>query len=172
MELIELIRDVADFPKKGIVFKDITPLVGHPGALKETADRLAKPFLDEEIDMVAGVESRGFIFGTMLAERLGAGFIPIRKPGKLPFNKISRTYGLEYGTAGIEIHTDALTRGQKVLMVDDLLATGGTMQAACELIKELGGTIVACTFVVELAFLPGREKLSEYNVHSLIRVED
>jgi adenine phosphoribosyltransferase len=170
-EIVSLIRDIPDFPKKGIIFKDITPMLGNAAALVEAADRLAEPFRDKGVDLVAGVESRGFIFGTMVAERLGAGFIPIRKPGKLPYEKISRSYGLEYGTATIEIHTDALQKGQKILMLDDLLATGGTMQAACELISHLGGEIVGCAFVVELCFLPGREKLKGYPVHTLVQVD-
>ncbi|MFP4106667.1 MAG: adenine phosphoribosyltransferase [Phycisphaerae bacterium] len=172
MDLEKLIRDVPDFPKKGIVFKDITPLLSHPEALKETADRMAEPFRNAGIEQVAGVESRGFIFGTMLADRLDAGFIPIRKPGKLPAEKISRTYGLEYGTATIEIHTDAVSHpGQKILMVDDLLATGGTMEAACHLIEKLGGEIAGVTFLIELGFLPGREKLAEYDVRTLMTVD-
>lgn len=169
-DIAALIRDIPDFPKEGIIFKDITPLLGNAEALVATADLLAEPFRDKGVDLVAGIESRGFIFGTMIAERLGAGFVPIRKPGKLPAETISRSYDLEYGTATIEIHTDAIQRGQKVLMVDDLLATGGTMQAACEVVEELGGDIVGCSFVVELAFLPGREKISAYPVHSLMQV--
>jgi adenine phosphoribosyltransferase len=170
VDLSSLIRDVPDFPKKGIVFKDITPLLGNAEALVQTADALAEPFRDKGVDMIAGVESRGFIFATMIAERLGAGFIPIRKPGKLPAEKIGRTYGLEYGTATIEIHTDAVKQGQKVLMVDDLLATGGTMSAACELVSHLGGDIVGCAFLVELCFLPGREKIGDYDIHTLLQV--
>ena len=171
MELEQYIRDVKDFPKRGIVFKDITPLLAHPSALRETADRMAEPFRDKGVELVSGIESRGFIFGTMIAERLGAGFVPIRKPGKLPHKKIGRTYGLEYGTAGIEIHIDAIARGQKVLMVDDLLATGGTMEAACELVEQLGGDIVGISFVIELGFLDGRDKLGAYDVRTLIPVD-
>ncbi len=170
-DIATLIRDIPDFPKKGIIFKDITPLLGDAAALVKTADLLCEPFRDKGVDLVAGVESRGFIFATMIAERLGAGFVPIRKPGKLPAEKISRSYGLEYGTATIEIHTDAIKPGQKVLMIDDLLATGGTMQAACELVSHLGGEIVGCSFVVELCFLPGREKISEYEIHTLLKVD-
>jgi adenine phosphoribosyltransferase len=170
-DIATLIRDIPDFPKKGIIFKDITPLLGDAEALVQTAELLCKPFRDKGVDLVAGVESRGFIFATMIAERLGAGFVPIRKPGKLPAEKISRSYGLEYGTATIEIHTDAIKPGQKVLMIDDLLATGGTMQAACELVSHLGGEIVGCSFVVELCFLPGREKISQYDVHALLQVQ-
>ena len=168
IDIAQLIRDVPDFPKEGIIFKDITPLLAHPEAMKEIADRLAEPFKDKGIDAVAGIEARGWIFAPLLAERLGAAFVPVRKPGKLPYKKISRSYGLEYGTNTIEIHTDAIEPGQKVLMVDDLLATGGTMVAACELIEELGGIIAACSFVIELSFLPGREKLSKYKVSTLL----
>jgi adenine phosphoribosyltransferase len=169
-DIASLIRDVPDFPKKGIVFKDITPMLGDAEALVEAADAMAEPFRDKGVDLVAGIESRGFIFGTMIAERLNAGFIPIRKPGKLPHEKIGRTYGLEYGTATIEIHTDSLKPGQKILMVDDLLATGGTMDAACQLVSHLGGEIVGCTFVIELCFLPGREKIKDYDVRTLLQV--
>ncbi len=171
MDLAGFIRDVPDFPKKGIVFKDITPLLGNAEALRTCSDRLAEPFTDKGVDLVAGVESRGFIFGSMVADRLGAGFVPIRKAGKLPYEKISRTYGLEYGTASIEIHTDAIGQDKKVLMVDDLLATGGTMAAACELIEHLGGEIAGVAFVVELDFLPGREKLSKYDVQTLLHYD-
>jgi adenine phosphoribosyltransferase len=171
IDIATLIRDVPDFPQKGIIFKDITPLLADPAAMKETADRLAAPYADKAIDLVAGVEARGWIFAPLLAERLGAGFVPIRKPGKLPYKKISRSYGLEYGRATIEIHTDAIKPGQRVLMIDDLLATGGTMTASCELIEELGGEVVACAFVVELCFLPGREKLKKYDVFTLLEVK-
>lgn len=170
VDIAAFIRDVPDFPKKGIMFKDITPLLNDAQGLKETADQLAEPYRQQQVDLVAGVESRGFIFGTQLAERLDVGFVPIRKPGKLPYRKISRTYGLEYGTATIEIHTDAIHKGQRVLMVDDLLATGGTMSAACDLVEELGGEVVACAFVIELTFLPGRDHLQGYTVDSLLKV--
>ena len=169
-DIAKIIRDIPDFPKKGIIFKDITPLLADPKAMKETTDQLAKIFQDTGITAVAGVEARGFIFGPLIAERLGVGFIPIRKPGKLPYKKIARTYGLEYGRATIEIHTDAVSNADKVLMVDDLLATGGTMQAACELVEELGAEIAACAFVVELSFLPGRKVLHKYPVHTLLKV--
>lgn len=168
IDIAQFIRDIPDFPKEGIIFKDITPLLANPEVMKEIADRLAGPFKDKGIDTVAGIEARGWIFAPLLAERLGAAFVPVRKPGKLPYKKISRTYGLEYGTNTIEIHTDAIKSGQKVLMMDDLLATGGTMLAACELIEELGGIIAACTFVIELSFLPGREKLRKYEVSTLL----
>jgi adenine phosphoribosyltransferase len=170
INLASYIRDIPDFPKKGILFKDITPLLACPKALKETADRLAEPFHRKKVEVVAGVEARGWVFGALLAERLGAGFAPIRKPGKLPYTKISRTYGLEYGSNTIEIHTDAIREGQTVLMVDDLLATGGTMAAACDLVEQLGGKIVGCAFVVELCFLPGRDKLRNYEVFTLLKI--
>ncbi|MBN1943725.1 MAG: adenine phosphoribosyltransferase [Phycisphaerae bacterium] len=171
IDIASHIRDVPDFPKKGIVFKDITPLLSHPDAMRQTADALAATFAGRKIDQVAGVEARGWIFGALLAERLKAGFVPIRKPGKLPYKKISRTYGLEYGTNTIEIHTDAIQPGQSVLMVDDLLATGGTMSAACDLVKQLGGEIAACAFVIELCFLPGRKALKDYEIHTLLQVQ-
>jgi adenine phosphoribosyltransferase len=170
MDITPYIRDVPDFPKKGIIFKDITPLLACPRAMKDTSDALAEAFRDRDVDLVAGVEARGWIFGSLVAERLGAGFVPIRKPGKLPYKKISRTYGLEYGTNTIEVHTDAVKPGQQVLMVDDLLATGGTMAAACNLVKELGGHVTACAFVIELCFLPGREVLKDYEIHTLLPI--
>jgi len=171
IDIAPIIRDVPDFPKEGIVFKDITPLLTNPAAMKDIADRLAELFADKQIDLVAGIEARGWIFAPLLAERLGAGFVPIRKPGKLPYKKISRSYGLEYGTNTIEVHTDAVQAGQRVLMVDDLLATGGTMVAACELIEELGGQIAGVAFVIELSFLPGRAKLDKYDVTTLVQFD-
>ncbi|MGA2265674.1 MAG: adenine phosphoribosyltransferase [Phycisphaerae bacterium] len=171
MELQKFIRDVRDFPKKGIVFKDITPLLANPGALAVAVDRLVAPYASCGVEVVTGIESRGFIFGALAAQRLGAGFVPFRKPGKLPYKTVRQSYQLEYGTDAIEIHRDAISPGQKVLMVDDLLATGGTMAAACELVKQLGGKIVGVAFVIELSFLHGREKLKDYPVHSLIKVE-
>lgn len=171
-DIASFIRDVPDFPKTGIIFKDITPLLACPTAMKETADALAALVAGKEIDLIAGIEARGWIFGPLLAERLGVGFVPIRKPGKLPYKKISRTYGLEYGTNTIEIHTDAVQPGQKVLMTDDLLATGGTMAAACDLVKQLGGEIAACAFVIELCFLPGREVLKDYETHTLLKISE
>ncbi|HDY66128.1 MAG TPA: adenine phosphoribosyltransferase [Phycisphaerae bacterium] len=171
IDIASIIRDIPDFPKEGIIFKDITPLLGDPEAMRQTADRLAAPFLERDIDAVCGVEARGWIFGALLAERLAAAFVPIRKPGKLPYKKIARTYDLEYGTNTIEIHIDAIQPGQKVLMVDDLLATGGTMAAACGLIEELGGEVVACAFVIELCFLSGRQKLGNYEIFTLLEVK-
>ncbi len=172
MDLEQYIRDVPDFPKPGIVFKDITPLLADPEALADTVTQLVEPYALVGVDLVVGVESRGFIFGTLVAQRLGVGFVPIRKPGKLPSATISESYELEYGTDSIEIHADALAPGQKVLMVDDLLATGGTAEAACKLVKKLGGEIVGAAFVIELSFIPGRAKLDALGVstHALIDV--
>lgn len=164
------IRDVPDFPKKGILFKDITPLLQNPQGLKETIAAMAKSVDPKTFDVVCGIESRGFIFGTALAHHLGKGFIPIRKPGKLPWKTASESYELEYGTDRIEIHVDAVTPGQGVLMVDDLLATGGTMEAALKLVRRIGGRPVACSFVIELGFLNGRKRLGEVPTHALMQV--
>lgn len=165
------LRDIPDFPKKGIIFKDITPLLSDPSALALAVELLANPFRGKGIDVVVGAESRGFIFGIAVAQCLAAGFVPIRKPGKLPAKTIRATYDLEYGTDSLEVHADAIKPGQKVLMVDDLLATGGTMRACCDLIKTLGGNIVGITFLIELMFLHGRDRLKEYNVTSVIKVD-
>jgi len=165
----KLIRDVPDFPKRGIVFKDITPLLQDPRGLGETLDRMQEGVADHEYDIVCGIESRGFLFGAALAARTGKGFVPIRKPGKLPWKTAAESYELEYGSDSIEIHTDAASRGQRMLMVDDLLATGGTMAAALKLVRRIGGIPVACSFVIELEFLGGRRKLGEIPVHSLVR---
>ena len=162
------IRDVPDFPKEGILFKDITPLLQSPEGLKKSIDLLAELVDPASYDVVCGIESRGFIFGTALANQIGKGFVPIRKPGKLPRKTESESYELEYGTDTIEIHTDATKHGQRFLMVDDLLATGGTMAAALTLARRIGATPVACAFVIELGFLPGREKLGDVPAHSLI----
>ncbi len=174
MDLNAYIRDIPDFPKPGIVFKDITPLLASPEALSETIGRLCEPVESENVQVVTGVESRGFIFGTAVAQALGVGFVPIRKPGKLPGETVSETYELEYGTDTVEIHADAVSPGQRVLMVDDLLATGGTMAAACGLVRKLGGEIISSSFVIELAFLSGRKKLEDagVTVRSLIEVSD
>ena len=162
------IRDIPDFPKPGILFKDITPLVKDPASLRLAVHQLLHPFLGQEITAVAGMEARGFIFGSLVAWELGVSFIPLRKPGKLPYDVQSISYDLEYGSAALEVHTDALKPGDKVLLVDDLLATGGTARASCELIESLGAELVACAFVVELDALGGREKLGSYVVHSLL----
>lgn len=170
--LERLIRNVPDFPKPGIIFKDITPLLADPAAMRETVDALIAPFADRRVDTVVGVESRGFIFGSLVADRLNAGFVPVRKPGKLPAETFSETYELEYGTDSVEIHTDAIAEGAHVLMIDDLLATGGTMAAACRLVEKLGAKVSGVAFVIELDFLHGRDRLDGYEIHSLIRVAD
>ena len=170
MNLERYIRDVPDFPRKGILFKDITPLLADPAAMREACDRLAAPFAGKGVAKVVGIESRGFLFGAPVAERLGAGLVPIRKPGKLPAETVRQRYELEYGTDEIEIHADAIAPGEKVLMLDDLLATGGTMAAACDLVGQLGGEIIGVAFVIELCFLHGRDKLADYDVHALIPV--
>jgi adenine phosphoribosyltransferase len=162
------IRDIPDFPKKGIVFKDITPLLGHPPAFGTVIEQMALWFPAGAIDTVAAAEARGFIFGAPLALRLGAGFVPIRKPGKLPSATLALEYQLEYGTDRLEVHTDALAPGRRILLVDDVLATGGTMRACCDLVKQTGATVVACAFALELGFLKGRERLAPFQVMSVI----
>ena len=162
------IRDVPDFPKPGIVFKDITPLLQSPEGLQEAIDGLAALYDPDGYDVVCGIESRGFIFGTALAHSLGKGFVPIRKPGKLPWKTASESYDLEYGSDTIEIHEDAVNPGQRVLLVDDLLATGGTMSAALKLVRRIGGKAVGCAFVIELRFLNGRSRLGDTPARSLV----
>ena len=168
IDLRQFIRLVPDFPKPGIGFRDITPLLANPAALDQAVAQLAEPYRQRNIDIVAAVESRGFIFGAAVARQLQAGFVPIRKPGKLPAATASATYELEYGTDTIEIHTDAISPGQRVLLVDDLLATGGTMAAACQLVQGLGGQIVAIAFLIELTFLHGRQRLPDHEILTLI----
>lgn len=168
MDLKPYIRDIPDFPKPGIVFKDIAPLLGNPDAFATVTDTLAAKFQSAKLDYIAGIESRGFIFGAALANALKVGFIPLRKPGKLPYKTIRREYSLEYGTDAIEVHEDALQSGKRVLLVDDLLATGGTAAAASALLREIGADLVGVAFVVELAFLQGRTKLKEEKVFSLL----
>lgn len=164
------IRDIVDFPKKGIIFRDITTAVKDKEALRRIVDFLTEKFKDKDIDYVAAVESRGFIFGSALAYNLNAGFILVRKPGKLPAKTISEEYSLEYGTDKIEIHEDAIEKGKNVLVIDDLLATGGTVNACCKLIKKTGANIVGCAFVIELSDLKGREKLpKDIDVISMIK---
>ena len=162
------IRDIPDFPIPGIIFKDITPLVKDPAALKLAMHQLMQPFLGKDITAVAGMEARGFIFGSLVAWEMGLPFIPLRKPGKLPYDVQSVSYDLEYGSATLEAHSDAFENADRVLLIDDLLATGGTAKASCELIEKLGAKVVACAFVVELDFLGGRNKLGDYEVHSLL----
>ena len=171
IDLKRFIRDVPDWPKKGILFRDITPLLLNPKAFAATIDALCADFTDAGIEYVAAVEARGFIFGSAVAEKLGAGFVPIRKKGKLPWQTESITYDLEYGTDTLQVHSDAVKDGGKVLMVDDLLATGGTMAAACKLIEKIGGTVAGIVFLVELADLLGRGKISDYKVVSIISYE-
>lgn len=168
MDLAALIRDVPDFPQPGVLFKDITTLLRDPAGFRAGVDRLTAAFVADRIDVVVGLESRGFIFGAPLAYRLGTGFVPIRKYGKLPADRIHVEYELEYGSAAFEIHTDAVKPGQRVLIVDDLLATGGTARAAVDLIERLGGEVVACAFLIELAFLHGRDRLPGRRLVSLI----
>lgn len=166
--LKKLIREVPDFPKPGILFYDITTLLKDPAGLTELADGLVARYADNPPDVVLGIEARGFIFGPLMAARLGTGFIPVRKPGKLPAEKSRISYDLEYGQDTLEIHTDAVVEGQRVLIVDDLLATGGTARATCDLVEQLGGKIHGLSFIVELTFLPGRERLSGYDVHAVL----
>jgi adenine phosphoribosyltransferase len=162
------IREVPDFPKPGILFYDITTLLREPAAFAEVIDRMAEPVKDAGIDLVVGMESRGVIFAAPLAYKLGAGFVPVRKLGKLPADTIEVEYDLEYGTATLEVHRDAIETGQRVLIVDDLLATGGTVLGTIELVRRLGGEIAGLSFLVELTALNGREKLSEFAIHTLI----
>ncbi len=167
-DLKAFIRDIPDFPKPGILFKDITPLLKDSAALADTIDRLEDLISGKPCEAIVGIESRGFLFGTALALQMGLGFIPVRKPGQLPHETVSASYELEYGTDSIEIHKDALAKGQNVVIVDDLLATGGTMTACCRLMESLGVKVSSCIFVIELAFLKGREKLEGHEIKSLI----
>jgi adenine phosphoribosyltransferase len=167
-DLKKKIRDVPDFPKPGIVFKDITPLLGDAVALRRATDMLVVLCDDRSVDKVAGIESRGFILASIVATRLGVGFVPVRKPGKLPAKTVAASYELEYGTDSLEVHADAISAGERVLIVDDVIATGGTAQAAADLVEKLGGEVSAYAFLVELAFLNGRERLAGHDVLSLI----
>jgi adenine phosphoribosyltransferase len=171
LELCSWIRDIPDFPKPGILFKDITPLLASPAGLSLAVEFLTQPFRDKHIDIVVGAESRGFIFGTAVARNLSAGFVPIRKPGKLPARKLSMTYDLEYGTDTLEIHADAIKAGQRVLLLDDLLATGGTMRACCDLVEKLGGQIIGVAVLIELLGLEGRARLHDWPVHCVLSYE-
>jgi adenine phosphoribosyltransferase len=164
-----IIRSVPDFPKAGILFYDITTLLQDPAGLRASIDGLASPFTGAGIDVVVGIESRGFIFGAAVADRLGAGFIPVRKPGKLPSKTVRQTYALEYGTDSLEMHEDAVTQGQRVLVVDDLLATGGTARATADLIERVGGEVHAFAFLIELLALNGRAKLGNHQIHSVLQ---
>ena len=169
MDFKSFIRDVPNFPKDGIIFKDITPLLQSPEMLNKTTEALVQLVNGQKIDKVVGIESRGFIFGPLLASKLNAGFVPIRKPGKLPSTTLSETYDLEYGTDTLEIHTDSIQKGDMVLIHDDVLATGGTASAACKLVEKLGGTIVQCNFLIEITFLEGISKIEDYEAKSLLK---
>jgi adenine phosphoribosyltransferase len=169
IRLKQLIRDIPDFPKPGILFRDITPLLADASGLALSVELLANPFRGKNVDLVVGAESRGFIFGTAVACCLSAGFVLVRKPGKLPHKKVSRTYDLEYGQDTLEMHADAIVAGQRVLVVDDVLATGGTMKASCELVEHLGGKIVGVAVLTELVALGGRQKVGQYEVHSVLQ---
>ena len=168
MNLENYIRDIQDFPKPGIGFKDITPLLSNPEATSTCLELLASTLADKKINKVIGVESRGFFFGILLAQKLNAGFVPVRKPKKLPFETISASYELEYGTDTLEMHIDAIQKGDKVLIHDDVLATGGTAKAVCELVEQLGGEIVQMNFLMELSFLNGREKLGNKEIFAAL----
>jgi adenine phosphoribosyltransferase len=171
LDLRAFIRDIPDFPKPGIVFRDITPLMADAGALDEAVRRLAEVARPLRPDVVVAAEARGFLLGAALARELGAGFVLARKPGKLPYETVRAEYMLEYGTDALEVHSDAMAHGARVLVHDDLLATGGTAKALCELAEQLGGVVVGCGFLIELAFLRGRERLKGYDVHALLRDE-
>jgi adenine phosphoribosyltransferase len=168
MDLAKMIRDVPDFPKEGIVFKDITTLIKEPQAFKQVVDILAEHYAGQQIDLVVAVEARGYIFGAPVAYQLGAGFIPVRKVGKLPAETVREEYELEYGTDSVEMHRDAIEPGQKVLIVDDLIATGGSAAATARLVERLGGEVVGIAFLIELGFLSGVDKLKGYDVFTII----
>ena len=169
MDLEKIIRDVPDFPQEGIIFKDITTLLKDKDAFKHTIDMMVEKYRDQKIDKIIGIESRGFIFGGAVAYLLGIGFVPARKPGKLPAEKISESYTLEYGSNTLELHTDAVEEGERVVIIDDLLATGGTAAAVAKLVERLKGNVIGIEFLIELEFLKGIEKLEGYNVHSYLR---
>jgi adenine phosphoribosyltransferase len=169
--LTALIRDIPDFPEPGIIFKDITPVLADGPAFATLVDALAEPFLEVGVDKVAGIEARGFTLATPVAERLGAGFIPVRKPGKLPYETVREDYALEYGTDSLEIHTDAAAKGEKVLLVDDVIATGGTAAAAIRLLRKIGADVVGFSVFIELAFLDGAQKLDGVPFHALVKYD-
>jgi adenine phosphoribosyltransferase len=171
LQLADYIRAIPDFPKPGILFRDITPLLAHPAAFRRAVVDMANPFRGDKIDVVAAAEARGFIFAAPVALELNAALVPIRKPGKLPFDTASFSYDLEYGKDTLEIHTDAIAPGSKVLVLDDLLATGGTVEACCRLVEKAGGVVAGCAFVIELAGLNGAERIARYKTVSLVRYE-
>jgi adenine phosphoribosyltransferase len=168
LDLRSKVRDIEDFPTEGILFKDVMPLIADPAAFRASIDRLAAWAGPRAPDVILGAEARGFIFGGALAYALGCGFVPARKPGKLPWKTVEATYALEYGTDSLQVHSDAIGSGQRVIVLDDVLATGGTAKAKIELVEQLGGTVVGALFVIELSFLHGRERLEGYDVHALI----
>lgn len=168
MDFERYIRDIQDFPQPGVVFKDITPLLKDPQALAQACETLCDMVKDYAIDKVVGVDSRGFIFAPLIASKLNAGFVPVRKKGKLPYETISESYSLEYGEDTLEIHTDAIQKGEKVLVHDDVLATGGTANAVCKLVEKLGGEVVQCNFLIQLTFLNGADKLNGYDIKALL----
>ena len=170
-ELKKRIRNITDFPKKGIVFRDITTLLKDAGAFREAIDALYDRYRDRQVDLVVGTEARGFLMAAPLAYRLGAGVVPVRKPGKLPAETLHLEYQLEYGSDALEIHRDAIKPGQKILVVDDLLATGGTIEATCRMVEQLGGEIVAVAFLIELDFLRGRDRLGDREVYALVHYD-
>ena len=171
VDLYQYVRDIPDYPKPGILFRDITPMLANPDALKAAAAAMAAPYKGQKIDMIAAAEARGFIFAAPLAIELGAGFVPIRKPGKLPFDMHSFAYDLEYGTDELQIHIDGVKPGQRVLVIDDLLATGGTMEACCRLLERCDAEIVGCSFLIHLVQLGGQERLRPYSVNSVLRYD-
>jgi adenine phosphoribosyltransferase len=168
MDLTKFIRDVPDFPKPGILFRDITPLLGNPAAFRAAIDAMAEHYRQQRVDVVAAAEARGFIFAAPLALALNVGFVPVRKPGKLPFETHAFNYALEYGTDTLEVHTDGIAPGQNVLLVDDLLATGGTVEACCRLVEKSGARVAGCVFLIELSALGGAQRLAPYRPYSLI----
>jgi len=169
INLGDYIRDVPDFPKPGILFKDITPLLLNPSAFDSAIDQMAALVADEKIDVIAAAEARGFLFATPLALKMNLGMVPIRKPGKLPYKKHSYTYDLEYGSDTLEMHVDGVSAGQRVLIVDDLLATGGTVEACCKMVEDCDATVVGCSFLIELGFLDGKKRLEKYPLFSVLQ---